>query len=271
MLDAKTFGTIRMLEFPMSKLPLALQMYTVRDDAARDLAATLAQIKRIGYAGVELAGFYNHSVAEVRQMLDEYGLVAYGTHTALEVCESSIDQVIADHRVLGCQYVAIPYLADKRRQSMADYEALAESLNTIGKKLSDAGLTLCYHNHAFEFETFGGEIAALDVLFSRSNPEFVKVELDTFWVKKAGIDPATYMGKYPGRIPILHLKDMTPEPESTFAPVGTGIMDYPSLFAAAPAAGVALYVVEQDSSKSMPPLEAVEISFNNLVAMGMVG
>ena len=253
-----------------TKLPIALQMYTLRDDATSDFAVTLEKVAQIGYQGVELAGLHGLDAAAVRNLLDSNNLFAVGTHTGLDAIESSIQQVIDDNLILGSRYVSVPYLADNRRTSIDDYKKLAEILNGFGMKFQSAGLGLAYHNHAFEFEKLGGSEYALDVLFGATDPQFVKVELDTFWVKKAGVDPAAYMGKYAGRVPLIHLKDMTPEPEATFAPVGEGTMDFQSIFDAAGAAGGEYYIVEQDMSKTIPPMEAVTLSYNNLKKMGMV-
>ena len=252
-----------------AKLPVTLQMYTLRDDSARDFAGTLKTVAEIGYAGVELAGYNGLSVSEIKRLLDDNNLLVAGMHAGLELLENSFDQVVADSVTLGLEYVIVPYLADNRRQSIDDYKRLANELNSIGDKLKANQLTLCYHNHAFEFEKFGGEVYAYDVLFDQTDPNLVKVEMDAFWVTKAGEDPVAYLRKYKNRVPLIHVKDMTAAPESTFAEVGEGVIDFAPIFEAAEEAGTEYYVVEQDQTFKHAPLESVRISFNNLKKMGM--
>lgn len=250
------------------KLPIALQMYTLRDDAARDLAGTLAKVAEIGYYGVELAGYAGHSVADVKKLLDDNGLKAVGGHTAYDQVAKNTAQVVDDYKTLGAKYVVVPWIGEDMRKTLEDYKRLGAALDELGAKLKADGLTLCYHNHAFEFEKFGGDEYGYDVLFGSARPDNLQVEMDTFWVKKGGEEPAAYLNKYNGRVPLVHLKDMTPEGD--FAPVGEGTIDYPSLFAAAEAAGAQYYVVEQDQCKTATPIESVTISFRNLQKMGKV-
>ncbi|MBC8101031.1 MAG: sugar phosphate isomerase/epimerase [Cytophagales bacterium] len=253
-----------------AKLPVTLQMYTLRDDSARDFAGTLKTVAEIGYAGVELAGYNGLAADAVKRLLDDHNLLVSGMHTGLETLENGFDQVVADALTLGLEYVIVPYLADNRRQSIDDYRRVANALNGFGDRLKTNNLQLCYHNHAFEFEKFGGDKYGFEVLFDESDPHLVKVEMDAFWVVKAGEDPSAYLRKYAGRVPLIHIKDMTPAPESTFAEVGEGVIDFTPIFEAAEVAGTEYYVVEQDQTFKHPPLEAVRISFENLKKMGMI-
>ncbi len=251
------------------KLPVSLQMYTLRDDLARDFAGTVATVAQIGYAGVELAGYYGKNANEVKQIIDDNGLTVTGTHNPIESLENSLDDVIEFNRTLQSPFVICPFLSADRRTDFAAYQKLGEKFNAIGAKLNEAGLTFCYHNHDFEFDKFGGDVYGFDALYAASDPELVQIEMDTYWVKKAGEDPAAYIRKYPNRVPLLHIKDMTPGDNPTFAEVGEGIMDFKSIFAAAPVGGAQVYVVEQDVCRDHPPLESVAISFRNLERMGI--
>ena len=257
---------------PETRLPITLQMYTVREDAARDFAQTIETVAQIGYAGVELAGYGSaKSAAEARRILDDNGLIAVGAHVALDTLEGNLPQAIEDAQALGNEYITCPFLNADRRGSIAGYSQLGMILNEIGAKIKDAGLQLCYHNHDFEFETFGGETTGFDALYAASDPDLVQIELDVFWVKRAGLNPVDIMHKYRGRVPFLHIKDMTAGDKPTFAEVGEGITDFAPIFAAAPDAGTLFYVVEQDQCVNHAPLESVRISFENLKKMGMVG
>ena len=252
------------------KLPITLQMYTVRDDAARDFAATAETLAQIGYAGVELAGYGSAKTAEaVRSILDDNGLMVAGMHVSLDVLENDLSKAIEEALMVGSEFISCPFLGADRRQSLDDYKRLGAILNDIGARLKESEIQLCYHNHDFEFEKFGGDVSGFDALFAAADKELVKVEMDTYWVKRAGEDPAAYLRKYAGRVPLVHLKDMTPGENPTFAEVGEGIIDYPSLFEAAKVGGALYYVVEQDRCEKHAPLESVRISFENLKKMGM--
>jgi sugar phosphate isomerase/epimerase len=250
------------------KLPVCVQLYTVRDECAEDFPGTLKSIKEIGYAGVELAGLNGYSAAEVKKFCDDLGLIITSAHVPLEAFESDLDQVAADYTTLGVKYVVVPWLAEDRRQNLAGYATLGATLAEYGKKLSAHGLSVGYHNHDFEYKTKEGDTYGLDTLFGAGDPANLKVELDTYWVKKGGADIAAEITKYAGRIPLIHLKDMAED--GFFAPVGTGTVDYTALFAAAEAAGSEYYIVEQDSCREQSPLESIKISFDNLVKMGVV-
>jgi sugar phosphate isomerase/epimerase len=252
-----------------TKLPVTLQLYTLRDDLAQDFAGTIAKVAEIGYAGVELAGFGGLSAADVKALLDQHKLVAAGSHVGIDAMEKDIDSVIEQHKTIGTEFVSVPWLAEERRKDIEGYKAFGRALTALGAKLKEAGLTLCYHNHAFEFEKFGGDTYGYDALFGEADPDLVKIEMDTYWVKKGGEDPAAYIRKYAGRVPLLHIKDMAADADGKFAEVGEGVMDFPAIFEAAGVGGAKFYIVEQDQCYNHPPLESVAISFRNLQKMGM--
>ena len=248
------------------KIPVGLQMYTVRDDAQRDFAGTVKTVAEIGYAGVELAGYAGHTASEVKKILDDNGLAVFGGHVGLDQIKANPQQVIDEYTAFGAKYVIVPYIGNEWRGSIADYTRLGAALGEVGATLKDAGLTLCYHNHDFEFNKFGGDVFGYDALFAGADASVLQAEMDTFWVKKAGQDPVAYLAKYTGRVPLVHLKDMTPEGE--FAPVGEGTIDYTALCGAAEAAGAKYFLVEQDQCKTHTPLESVRISFETLKRLG---
>jgi sugar phosphate isomerase/epimerase len=252
----------------MANVPVALQLYTVREDAARDFVGTLDQVAAIGYAGVELAGYGPLTPPEFRAKLDALSLTVAGSHVALTRLENELGTVIAECQMLQCPTVVCPVLPAERR-SEEGFRKLATSLNGIGSAVKASGLNLCYHNHAFEFETEIDGMAAYDWLMANTDPALVQIEIDAFWVQKAGHDPAEYIQKYSGRVPLVHLKDMTADAEQTFAPVGTGSVDFAPLFAAAERGGVRWYIVEQDRAEGSA-VEAARTSWSNLRAMGKI-
>jgi sugar phosphate isomerase/epimerase len=241
-------------------------MYTLRNEAAQDFAGTLRQVAEIGYAGVECAGTCGLSAAEPRRHLDELGLRPAGSHSALDAMEKDLNAVLDFNQVIGNEFVVCPWLPAERRKSADDYRALGDLLNRVGAACRERALQLCYHNHDFEFQRFDGEYG-LDILYGATDPQLVKAELDTYWIKKAGADPVAYIRKYASRCPLIHLKDMAADEKGSFAEVGEGIQDWPAIFAASEASGARWYIVEQDTCPR-PPLESVAISLRNLRAMG---
>jgi sugar phosphate isomerase/epimerase len=168
---------------------------------------------------------------------------------------------------VGSKYIVCPYMPDDRRVDGDAWKRVAEELNGIGETCAKHGLTLCYHNHSFEFEKFNGEYG-LDILYGNSDPKYLQAELDLYWVKRGGESPVEYVEKYANRLPLLHIKDMANDAEQSFAEFGNGILDWDAILPAAEKAGAQWYIVEQDVCKR-PCLESVEISFKNLQARGL--
>ncbi len=252
----------------MPNIPIALQMYTVRDVAAEDFLGALRQVAEIGYAGVELAGTFGLSADELKAALDDLGLRVAGSHIGLQLLENDLPGIIEYNRAIGNPYIIVPAVPPERRRTLDDWRALAELFNQIGREVKQAGMQFCYHNHAFEFEIFDGKFA-FDWLYEWTDPDLVKAEIDTYWVQYAGQDPAAYIRKYAARTELVHLKDMEAGEERFFAEVGEGTMDWPTIFEAAEAAATQWYVVEQDRCRR-PSMESARISFQNLKRMGKV-
>jgi len=251
----------------MPKLNLALQLYTVRDMAETDLPGTLQKVARIGYAGVELAGFGNLKTArDVKKAVDDVGLKICGAHDGIDELEKDLPKCLAKHTELGNRNICVPWLSDDRRKGAAGWKATAQSLSRIGKQVRAAGFEFAYHNHSFEFEKFDG-VSGFDILWSTSDPDALKAELDVYWLQHGGVDPVSYINKLGKRTMLLHLKDMAAGPEQKFAPVGTGILDFKAILEAGSKSGVTWGIVEQDNCYGMPTIESAKISFQNLQAL----
>src|SRR6266852_1321802 len=179
----------------MPQIPIALQMYTLRNETARDFAGTLREVAKIGYAGVDFAGTDGLSAAELRRLLSDLNLQVAGSHTGLDALEGDLNAALDFTQEIGSEFVVCAYLPEERRRSADDYRALAEVLNRAGAACKQRGLQLCYHNHAFEFQRFDGQYA-LDILYRATDPELVQGELDTYWIQKGGVDPAAYIRQY---------------------------------------------------------------------------
>lgn len=245
----------------MPALPLAVQLYTVRDALAQDYRRTLERVKEIGYDNVELAGGFALSPSEIRSVLDDTGLTAISSHVPMADLKDDVDAAIDAAKTIGYNYVVIPWVGgDMVANGKSDWIDAAEFMDETGAKLHEAGLQLCYHNHNHEFEQFDGE-AIFDVLLQHAQPSNLAAEVDTYWVKYAGVDPVEVIRRYTGRCPLLHIKDMTAGDDPTFAEVGQGVMDWQPIFDAGHAAGAKWYIVEQDVCPG-DPLESIRISID---------
>lgn len=247
-------------------IPVALQMYTVRDRTAEDFAGTMHAVADIGYDAVELAGDGGLSAPAMKKLLHDCKLRCVGSHVMLDRLEGDLNGVVAYNLEIGNPNVVIPWLPVELRPDCAAWRALGARMNRLGRELAEHGLALCYHNHAFEFEVAEDGKFGLDWLYDQSDPALVKAEIDTYWVKAGGQDPAVYVRRYGDRAPLIHLKDMTPGEAPTFAEVGTGVMDFPAIFDAAAGGAVEAWIVEQDVCQR-PSLESAKISHDNLRAM----
>lgn len=257
---------------PPLGLPVGLQLYTVRDQCVKDFEGTIKQIAAIGYKQVEVYDFYGKTAAEARKLLDDNGLKAPSGHWLLSVLQKKLEKSIEDAKTVGCEYMVMPIVENPTdRRTLDQYKRLAASYNKFGEQSKKAGLQFAYHNHNYEFQTIDGKLV-LDYLMAEVDPELVKFELDCFWVTHAGHDPVALFEKYPGRFPMLHIKDLKAgNPDTTeldarmglFAEVGSGTIDWKRIFAAAPKGGLKHYFVEQDFCER-PPLESIKMSFDYL-------
>ncbi|HYK74052.1 MAG TPA: sugar phosphate isomerase/epimerase [Pseudoneobacillus sp.] len=246
----------------MKKIPVAIQMYTLREESERDFPATLKRVAELGFDGVEFAGYGGLTPKEVRLLLDELGLQAAASHVPLEELEDNLEQVIRDQQTLGSKYVVCPYLSEERR-SEEDYQKLILLLENVGGKCRQHGITLLYHNHDFELDRLSDGKMALETIFDNTTPENLKTELDVYWLTKAGQNAIQWIHRYKNRTPLIHLKDMTTDEEQYFAELGTGGVDIEAILTIGEDAGVEWWVVEQDESRRTP-FESIEISMNYL-------
>jgi sugar phosphate isomerase/epimerase len=222
---------------------IGLQLYTVRRIAAKDLPGTLEQVARIGYKEVELAGLYDHSAAEIHDLLQRNGLAAPSSHLPISAFETDAAKTFADARTLGHQWLTVPSMPWDKLQTVDDWKAVAKRFNAAGARVKDAGYHFAYHNHNPELRNLGGGTTPLDVLASETDPSLVSFEMDLYWVVNGGGDPLVFLGKYPDRFKMLHVKDSA-GPDHRIADVGTGDIDFKAIFARAK--GVEHYFVEHD-------------------------
>jgi sugar phosphate isomerase/epimerase len=251
----------------MATLPVALQLYTVRDDLARDFEGTLRRVAAIGYTAVELYSYGGMTAPNLRALLQDLGLRPVSTHIPLDTLESDPESALAYAQELGCSFAGCPYLPAQRRGDAAAYRTLGETLNRAGALARQHGLSFFYHHHDFEFARLDGRYA-LDVLLEATDPDLVGLETDVYWAQYAGLDPAALIRGHGRRIRLVHLKDLDPKSDPSFAELGDGVLDLDGIVAAAQEVGAAWYIVEQDRPRQRPPLEAVQQSLAYLRKKG---
>jgi sugar phosphate isomerase/epimerase len=246
----------------MKNIPIAVQMYTLREECEKDFIGTLKKVAEIGFDGVELAGYGGLTPTELKEVLDDLGLKVAASHISLDELKNNLVQVIEDQKVLGSQYVVCPYLMPDQR-SENHYLELVSFLEGAGEICLQEGITLLYHNHDFELERLSDGRTALETIFKDTSSENVKAELDVYWLTKAGHNPIDWIKEYKDRTPLVHLKDMTRDEEKFFAELGTGGVDIEGILKLGKEANVKWWIVEQDVSRRSP-LESIEMSLNYL-------
>ncbi len=251
-----------------SSRPLGVQLYTVRDQAERDLPAVLKAIRQIGYKEVELYwNVYTHPAAELRRMIADQGLTAPSGHFNYEGLPDKLDYAQA----LGLKYVVCPMLPNSMWNTLDGFKQAAEQFNRWGEQVRGRGMRFGFHNHNYEFRKFGNT-TGFDTLMANTDPKLVSLEMDCYWITQAGRDPLKMLQEHGDRIRLLHLKDRKPGfPPSQqlnaaaghFTEVGTGSIDWKDILKAAQKNNVEYLFVEQDFT-TLPPIESLRISYNNL-------
>jgi len=239
---------------------VGLQLYTVRDKMKEDFEATLARVAEIGYKEVEFAGYFDHAPADVRAILDRHGLSAPSTHIALgeiDAWKASLDTA----KAIGHDYVVVPWIPQEKRMTLDGWKNVADVFNRAAQMAHDTGLQFAYHNHDFEFPKMDGQIP-YDVLLQNTDPKLVQLEIDLYWITKAGQDPLSYFARWPGRVPLVHVKDSAGAPEHKMADVGQGKIDWKRIFAKRDQAGIKHFFVEHDQPPQ--PFQDIAASYNYL-------
>ncbi len=256
-----------------------LALYTVRDAMGEDAKETLKAVADAGYENIEAAGysdgkFYNMTPLEFKALVKVLGLNPISTHQG-SVTLDNADAMMADVKAAGFKYFVVPvppmglFKVDKETRTMGmsgGAENLANILTTLGKKAKKAGLKLLYHNHDFEYKKDADGIIPIEYLLENCDPKYVNFQMDLYWVTKAGADPVAYFNKYPKRFKIWHVKDM--DDQGRFAPVGNGHIDFARILANKKLSGMKYYMVEQDKTFNMEPLEAIKVSHEGLQKIG---
>ena len=242
---------------------ISLQLYTVRDAMRQDAVATLERVAQIGFGAIEI-GYGNNDA--VLGKIKQLGLQVTSVGVGIESLRDDFDGIVRGAHDVATSHLMLGYISEEYRGSAENWTQTAKQLEGYGKQAREAGLTLCYHNHAFELEEkFDGK-TGLEILFANADARDLAAELDVYWIQKGGENPVETINRYADRLALLHCKDMMSD--GSFGEVGEGVLDWPTILAAAREAGVSTFVVEQDTCPG-DPFESIAVSLRNLKAMGV--
>lgn len=246
------------------KIPIALQVYSVRELAAKDLAGVLKAVGQMGYEGVEFAGYYGHEAKAIRKMLDDSGLKCCGTHIGLEtLLGDQFARTVEFNKILGNRFLIVSWMPESRFATVEVAKKTAALFNELAEKAKPHGMRVGYHAHGGDFKKVGDQ-TAWELFFSNTVPEVV-MQMDLGNCLGAGGDPYAILRKFPGRSATIHLKE---HGGKRGAPVGEGEVRWKEVFEICETiGGTEWYIVEQEAY-AVPPLESVRICLQNLRKMG---
>jgi sugar phosphate isomerase/epimerase len=244
------------------KIPVGVEMYSVRNECKADFPGTIAAVAKIGYKGVEFAGYWGRSAKEIRKMVDDNGLVTCGTHTQYaDLQPDKIDATIEFNQILGNKFVICPYMTGKSKQEWLDK---AKEFNELSDKLRPLGMWIGYHAHAHDFQQFDGE-SAWDIFFGNTRKAVI-MQLDTSNCRDGGADPVEVLHRYPGRELTIHIKPNGGGPEAV---IGEDKVNWEGVFDFCETKGdTKWYVVEHETSKT--PIETLKRTYAVLQELGKV-
>ena len=223
--------------------PLGVQLYTLRREMAGGVDATLARVAEIGYSEVEFAGYFDRSPAEIRSGLAAAGLSSPAAHVDMNAVIADWPNTLDVATAIGHTYLVVPSVPPEMRVTLDHWRAVADIFNRAADEARRAGIQFAYHNHDFEFVPIDGQIP-FDLLCEQTDPALVQIELDLFWITSGGGDPMAFFERWPGRVPMVHVKDRTED--GVMTEVGAGDIDWPTIFGARALAGMRHYFVEHD-------------------------
>jgi sugar phosphate isomerase/epimerase len=243
---------------------IGLELYTVRDLLRNDFEGTLVKVAKIGYKEVEFAGYLNDlpnlipPVKRAREILDANGLSAPAAHIAYKMlAPENWSKTIEAGKLLGHDYMVNPSIDRELAKTSDGWRRAAEVFNRAGEETQKSGIQLGYHNHVEEFKALPDGKLPYDILLTECDSKLLKMEMDLGWAHEAKVDPLAYFQKYPGRFPLVHVKDF--DKNDMMTEVGSGVIDWRAIFAKADLAGMKHYFVEHD--QPMMPLESIRKSY----------
>ena len=251
------------------KKEIYIQLYSVRDDISKDFKGTVSAVGKMGYTGIEAAGysngkFYGLSPEEFKKEIEANGLTILSSHTnkslANDIAKTDWNEVwawwdtaIKAHKKAGMKYIVVPSMP--RTKTLADLKAYCDYYNQIGERCNQAGLSFGYHNHDFEFSKVEDEVM-YDFMLKNTDPSKVFFQMDVYWVVRGGKSPVDYFKNYPGRFETLHIKDDKELGQS-------GMVGFDAIFSHTDIAGVKYLIVEVEKY-NFTPLESIKRSLDYL-------
>ena len=255
----------------MTNSMIAAQLYTLREHCktASDLAASLKKVRNIGYESVQISGIGPIDPQDVARILKDAELTCCITHIGLDDMRTKFDAVLEKHRLWDCQYAAIGGFFPSAPFTHALWQGFIDEYNQLSARFAAQGLKIGYHNHSHELTKVGDTTPMQMLVDGLKSPAFL--EIDTYWITHGGGDPIAWINKSTGRVPCLHLKDMSisPERQQQMAPVGEGNLNMAGIIAAATRAGTRWFIVEQDDCYGADPFECLATSYRNLRQLGL--
>jgi sugar phosphate isomerase/epimerase len=250
----------------MARLPIALQLYSVREDCAKDLRGTIAQVAQMGYEGVEFAGYYDHSAQELKQMLDDNGLVCAGTHTQIgTVTGDELQKSIDFNAVFGNPFLVVPWIGEEYRGSKENFKKLADDLGKAADIAAKSGAYIGYHNHDFEFKPLEDGTIPMSYLF-HNTPDNVILQLDTGNALHGGLSAEPLIEEFPGRSKTIHLKEYSSSNPNAL--IGEGDVNWHNVFEKCESVGGTQFYIIEVEHYPFSPLECARKSLEAVKAMG---
>lgn len=241
---------------------VALQLYSVREDAQNDFLGLLKKVADIGYDGVEFAGYFETPAETLRQALDDLGLVAAGTHIGVEALRHELDDAIAYCQKIACPTITCPGFWGVDLKAERTFREMGRLFQQVGERCRSQGIHFSYHIHGHEFEVFNGQYG-LDILLQETTPDTMTLQPDIGWLEDAGLDALDALKTYGSRCTSLHVRDLLSKDGHDGTEVGAGILDIPAILAEARALSIEWLIVEQEAF-TRPPLESVAISLKTI-------
>ncbi|MBS7255888.1 sugar phosphate isomerase/epimerase family protein [Flavobacterium branchiicola] len=256
--------------FAMTKKEIGLQLYTLRDQLPANVKTTLQKVASSGYTNVETYGFsikdqfWGLSPKDLKKVLDENNLKAVSGHYNLGsfLIDGNTTELVAAieaAKILKSEFLTIPWVDEPYRKEINDYKKIALRLNEAGKMCKNAGLKLAYHNHAFEFEKHNG-VTGYEILLNETDQNLVCFELDLYWVVRSGNDPIQLFKDNPGRFKMWHVKDMDKANHDLNTEIGSGSIDFITIFKEAKLAGMKHFFVEQENNFATSAFDSIKTS-----------
>jgi sugar phosphate isomerase/epimerase len=261
-----------------SSTGVGLQLYTIRDAMAEDALGSLKKVADMGYKYVELAGysdgkFYGMVPSEFKKVVNDLGMEVISSHTMVEaegITMENAQKMADDHAALDAKYCVQPWINEPDR-NVESYKKMIADWNKVGEIMKGVGIQFGYHNHNFEFKPVDGMVPYFDIFLKEMDADLITMELDCYWATKAGQNPVEMFNKYPGRFQLLHFKDAAEKSEPYFdvvkddiTSVGSGTIDFKSIYAARETAGMKYLFVEDDNQGNGFPFKGIETSITNI-------